>query len=82
MYMHPESYLEMVDQDRERAMTLRALQRAAREGGTQQPGLARGGIAAFATLLRSVATALGGRAQETGASGPSLPAGPSLTYGV
>jgi hypothetical protein len=26
--MHPETYIQMVDQDRERAMTLRALQRA------------------------------------------------------
>src|SRR6266576_3131055 len=38
MHMHPESYIEMVDQDRERAMTQRALQRAAREGGVKQPG--------------------------------------------
>lgn len=81
MHMHPETHIQMVDQDRERALTLRALQRAARDGGSQQPGLARGGIAGFAALLRSVATALGGRSQETDASGPSLP-GPSIPYGV
>ena len=59
MHMHPEAYIEMVDQDRERALTLRALQRAAREGGTQQPGMARGGIAGFAALLRSAAATFG-----------------------
>jgi hypothetical protein len=72
----------MVDQDRERAMTLRALQRAAREGGAQQPGLARGGIAGFAALLRSVAAAaFHGRTQENDAAGPYGP-GPALPYGV
>ena len=38
MYMHPETFLWMHEQDRERAMTQRALERAARGGGEQRPG--------------------------------------------
>jgi hypothetical protein len=57
VYMHPETYLWLVEQDRERAMTKRALERAAREGGAQHPGLARGGITGFIRALRqTVAT--------------------------
>ena len=82
MHMHPEAYIEMVDQDRERALTLRALQRAAREGGTQQPGMARGGIAGFTELLRSAAATVFGRPSENDATGPSLPTGPALPSGV
>ena len=67
MHMHPEAYISMVDQDRERALTLRALQRAAREGGSQQPGLVRGGIAGFSAFLKTAATALHGRSQESDA---------------
>jgi hypothetical protein len=44
MYMHPETYLRLIEQDREREMAQRALERAARSGGEQRPGLARGGI--------------------------------------
>ena len=77
MHMHPETYLWLVEQDRERAMTKRALQRAAREGGEQRPGLARGGITAFVRVLRTVASATinlrsagpSGTSQVTGLSG-------------
>jgi hypothetical protein len=77
MHMHPETYIELVDQDRERAMTQRALQRAAREGGVKQPGESRGGIVGFAASLRSVAaTAFHGLSRNAGGnSGPALPAG-------
>jgi hypothetical protein len=77
MHMHPESYIEMIDQDRERAMARRALQRSAREGGAQQPGQARGGIIGLATQLRSVAVAaLNGRTgHSNGTSSPALPSG-------
>ena len=50
--MDPTTHLWLVDQDRERAMTRRALQRAARDGGEQRPWLARGGILDLATVLR------------------------------
>jgi hypothetical protein len=53
--MHPDTYLWLVDQDRERAMTKRALERAAREGGQQHPGLERGGISAIVRVLRQSA---------------------------
>ena len=59
--MHPKTFLWLQEQDRERAMTQRALERAARSGGEQRPGLARGGITSFARILRragSVATSL------------------------
>lgn len=77
MYMHPETYLWLVEKDRERAMTQRALERAARAGGTQRPGLARGGITSFARVLRGAASAaihvragLAGRTTDlTGSSG-------------
>jgi hypothetical protein len=77
MHMHPETYIELVDQDRERAMTKRALQRAAREGGVKQPGESRGGIVGFATSLRSAAaTAFHGlSARSGGSSSPALPSG-------
>jgi hypothetical protein len=77
MHMHPESYIEMVDQDRERAMARRALERSAREGGAQQPGQARGGILGLAAQLRSVASAAvhGRSGQPTGTSRPALPSG-------
>jgi hypothetical protein len=50
--MDPTTYLWLVEQDRERAMTQRALERAARSGGEQRPWLARGGILGFARVLR------------------------------
>ena len=43
MYRDPDTYLRMLEQDRERMQTERALQRGAREGGEQRPGLDRGG---------------------------------------
>ena len=58
MYMHPKTYLWLQEQDRERMLTERALQRAAREGGEQRPGLARGGITSFARLLRKAGYAV------------------------
>ena len=75
MHMHPESYIEMIDQDRERAMARRALQRAAREGGAKRPGLDRGGIIGLAAQLRSVvAGAVHRRAgQPRDTSGPGVP---------
>jgi hypothetical protein len=55
--MHPKTFLWLQEQDRERAMTQRALERAARSGGEQRPGLARGGITSFAKVLRRVGSA-------------------------
>ena len=57
MHMHPDTYLWLVEQDRERAMTKRALERAAREGGEQHPGVERGGISGFVRTVRESATA-------------------------
>jgi hypothetical protein len=55
--LHPETHLWLIEQDRERAMAKRALERAAREGGQQNPGVARGGISGLVRVLRqSVAT--------------------------
>ena len=76
MHMHPDTYLWLVEQDRERAMTKRALQRAAREGGEQRPGLARGGITAFVRVLRTVASATI-NLRSAGPSGTSQVTGPS-----
>jgi hypothetical protein len=53
--MHPDTYLWLVEQDRERAMTKRALERAAREGGEQHPGLDRGGISGIVRAIRQFA---------------------------
>jgi hypothetical protein len=73
MFMHPDIHIWLQEQDRERAMTQHALERAARAGGTQQPGLVRGGISSFARLLRRVTGRRAGTArptsQLTGASG-------------
>ena len=73
MYMHPKTYLWLQEQDRERMLTERALQRAAREGGEQRPGLARGGISSFADFLRKAGSAftnirLGGPRETAGSS--------------
>jgi hypothetical protein len=57
VHMYPDQYLWLVEQDRERAMTKRALERAAREGGQQHPGLERGGIIGFVRVLRETAWA-------------------------
>ena len=56
--MHPNIYVEMTRQDREREMIQRALERAARAGGEQRPGLFRGGIISFGRLARQAGTAL------------------------
>jgi hypothetical protein len=58
MLMHPESHIWLVDQDRERAMTQRALERAARSGGSERPGLVRGGIVSFARFVRRAGAAV------------------------
>lgn len=76
MYMHPKTYLWLQEQDRERMLTERALQRAAREGGEQRPGLARGGISSFARFLRKTGSAvthirLGGPRETSSLSGQS-----------
>jgi hypothetical protein len=49
--MDPTTHLWLVEQDRERAMTQRALERAARAGGSPRPGEIRGGIS-LARILR------------------------------
>jgi hypothetical protein len=54
----PKTYLSMVDQDRERAMTQHALERAARSGGEQRPGLARGGFISLAKVLKRAGSAV------------------------
>jgi hypothetical protein len=76
MHMHPETHLWLVEQDRERAMIQRALERAAREGGTQQPGLVRGGITSFARVLGRVGSAASSLFPGV-AGGASPAAGPS-----
>ena len=43
MYMHPTTFLWLTELERERTMTQRALERAAR-GGEPEDGIARGGI--------------------------------------
>jgi hypothetical protein len=74
MYMHPKTYLWLQEQDRERMFQQRALQRAARSGGEQRPGLVRGGIASIVKFIRHATPRLGGPAatdptsQLTGAS--------------
>ena len=74
--MHPKTFLWLQEQDRERAMTQRALERAARSGGEQRPGLARGGITGFARILRRAGAAatslhLGGPRPTADLSGPA-----------
>jgi hypothetical protein len=58
MYQHPEDYLSFLEQDRERRMAQKALERAAREGGEQHPAVGRGGISGFAKVLRAAASAV------------------------
>lgn len=53
--MDPTTHLWLVEQDRERAMTQRALERAARAGGEHRPDEARGGIS-LAKLLHTLTT--------------------------
>ncbi len=71
MYMHPKTYLWLQEQDREREFQQRALQRAARSGGEQRPGLVRGGIASIVKFVRQATggpAATGPTSQVTGAS--------------
>ena len=74
MYMHPKTFLWLQEQDRERMFQQRALQRAAREGGEQRPGLVRGGIASIVKFVRQATSGSGEPAatdptsQLTGAS--------------
>ena len=58
MFMHPISHLALLDWEREYGMKQRALERRARDGAYQQPGLARGGISSFARFLRRAAAAI------------------------
>ena len=62
-YRQPKIFLWMMEQDRERAQALRALERAARSGGEDRPGLARGGIVQLRQALRraTLATQLASR---------------------
>jgi hypothetical protein len=73
--MDPTTHLWLVEQDRERAMTQRALERAARAGGEQRPWLARGGILGFALVLRRAGASLTsftfGGPRSTRLSGPA-----------
>ena len=71
MYMHPKTYLWLQEQDRERMFQQRALQRAAKSGGEQRPGLVRGGIASIVKFIRQATggpAATDSTSQLTGAS--------------
>ena len=57
MFMHPDTHMWLQEQDRERAMTQHALERAARAGGSQRPGVVRGGISSFGRFVRRAASA-------------------------
>jgi hypothetical protein len=59
MNIDPTTQLWLIQQDREREISKRALQRAAREGEIQQPGLVRGGISGLAKVVRRTASAAG-----------------------
>ena len=62
MYMHPKTYLWIQEQDRERMFQQRALERAARSGGEQRPGIVRGGLASIVKFVRNAAAAASRRA--------------------
>ena len=53
MYMHPKTFLWIQEQDRERMFQQRALERAARSGGEQRPGIVRGGLASIVKFVRN-----------------------------
>ena len=76
--MHPNTYLEMIEQDRERAMIQRALERAARSGGEQRPGVFRGGITSFARLARQAGNAV--TSLHLGAFGGTSPVAGSSSH--
>ena len=73
MHLHPNDYLWMAEQDRDRAMAQRALERAARSGGTDQPGAVRGGLTSLAAILRRAAAATS--QIRLGGSNPTAPVG-------
>jgi hypothetical protein len=73
--LQPNLYLRMIEQDRERAMAQRALERAARGDGKASPGLARGGINLFADAIRRAGAALAHL--PLGSSGSSSSAQPA-----
>ena len=65
MYMHPKTYLWIQEQDRERMFQQRALERAARSGGEQRPGIVRGGIASIVKLVRQATLPRDGGSVQT-----------------
>ena len=73
MHLHPNDYLWMAELDRDRAMAQRALERAARSGGNDQPGAVRGGLTSLAAILRRVAAATS--QIWLGGSNPTAPLG-------
>ena len=63
MYMHPKTFLWIQEQDRERMFQQRALERAAKSGGEQRPGIVRGGLASIVKFVREATSGhLGGAA--------------------
>ena len=56
MYMHPKTFLWIQEQDRERMFQQRALERAAKSGGEQRPGIVRGGLASIVKFVRQAAS--------------------------
>ena len=65
MYMHPKTYLWIQEQDRERMFQQRALERAARAGGEQRPGVVRGGIASIVKFVRQATAPRAGDSAHT-----------------
>jgi hypothetical protein len=65
MYMHPKTFLWIQEQDRERMFQQRALERAARSGGEQRPGLVRGGIASIVKFVRQATSPKAGEPAQT-----------------
>jgi hypothetical protein len=65
----PNTHLWMIEQDRERAMAQRALERAARSAVEPRQGLARGGISGVVRVLL-----LGARRAPTSVSADRGPA--------
>jgi hypothetical protein len=73
-WVEPNLYLRMIEQDRERSMHQRALERAARAGREGAPGHARGGITLFVDTLRRAGSAIG-RVHHGGSPTTSSPHG-------
>ncbi|MEO8437683.1 MAG: hypothetical protein ABI562_04430 [Chloroflexota bacterium] len=71
MYMHPNSFMWLQEQDREAYIHQRALERLAREGGEHRPGEDRGGIN-FAQKLRAALAAVASIFPGGSANTPSL----------